>query len=335
MVMKLPSTLGDHHMKSILVFLLMCPLLSFAQESSTPFLEDMLDRSKEDLQNIIGPESQDMVPISAEVKQGKMYVMWGYHRGFHSRSDVTFKTPDGTFTLHNVRGVDRPSTALSSYIDPTKITVPQYNIRFGYMITDKVAIEVGTDHMKWVMDMSENYEISGSYDRRFWHGSTSYSLEELQQAGFNPPIHLEHTDGYNYPNIGVVYYQNLFTTMNKRWSAELGAGAGAGVLVTKTNIYIADGLDGSVRHNDNNFKLAGLGAHVDARLKISYHTQSGKQFFLMASARGVVGKVSNAPFLDNYGGSIEHSPIYSLQTGIMGGVSIPVFEGKKKKKMAR
>lgn len=295
-------------------------------------MREMRERSKADLQEIVGPDADEMVPISAQVHKGKVYVIWGYHRGKHSRSDVTFKTPDGTFTLHDVKGVDRPSNGLQSYIDPTKITQPQYNLRLGYMITDKVAIEVGTDHMKWVMDLSENYEISGNYDRPFWHGSTSYTIDELRASGYNPPIHLEHTDGYNYVNAGVVYYQNLFTSVNKRWSVDAGIGAGAGMLVTKTNIYIADGYDGSVRHNDNNFQVAGYGFHADGRFRVSYNTSAGKQFYLMATARGVYGKVDNAPFLDNYGGSIEHSGITSVQTGIMGGVTFPVFDGKKKKK---
>ncbi len=319
-------------MKFLFLTLILCPFLVFGQDCPEDFLREMRERSKADLQEIVGHEVEEMVPISAQVNKGRVYVIWGYHRGKHSRSDVTFKTPDGTFTLHDVKGVDHPSNTLRSYIDPTKITQPQYNLRLGYMITDKVAIEVGTDHMKWVMDLSENYEISGNYDRPFWHGGTSYTIADLRAAGYNPPIHLEHTDGYNYVNAGVVYYQNLFTSVNKRWSADAGIGAGAGMLVTKTNIYIADGYDGSVRHNDNNFQLAGYGFHADGRFRISYNTRAGKQFYLMATARGVYGKVDDAPFLDNYGGSIEHSAITSVQTGIMGGVTFPVFEGKKNKK---
>lgn len=318
-------------MKLIFLTLILCPLLAFGQESPEDFLRQMREQSKADLHDIVGPEAEEMVPLSAQVNRGKVYVIWGYHRGKHSRSDITFKTPDGTFTLHDVKGVDRPSSGLQSYIDPTKFTQPQYNLRLGYMITDKVAIEIGTDHMKWVIDLSENYEITGNYERPLWHGSTSYTIDELRAAGYNPPIHLEHTDGYNYANAGVVYYQNLFKSINKRWSVDAGIGAGAGVLVTKTNIYIADGYDGSVRHNDNNFQAAGYGFHGDGRLRISYNTRSGNQFHLMATARGVYGKVNNAPFLDNYGGSIEHSGITSVQTGIMGGVTIPVFNGKKKK----
>ncbi len=318
-------------MKFILFCVLFLPLLSFGQEAPVSFLEDMREQSKADLIDIVGEKADEMVPLSASVRKGKVYVTWGYHRGQHSRSDVTFKTPDGTFTIHNVLGVDRPSNSLRSYIDPTKFTQPQYNLHFGYMITDKIAIEVGTDHMKWVMDMSENYEVTGTYNRDFWINGQSYSLEDLREAGYNPPIHLEHTDGYNYPHLGVVYYQNLFNSINKRWSVDAGVGTGLGMLVTKTNIYIADGLDGSVRHNDNNYKIAGYGFHADARLRISFRTRNNIGVHLMGTARGVHGKVEAAPFLDNYGGTIEHTGINSLQLGVMGGVTIPVFEGKKKK----
>lgn len=320
-------------MKFLLLTLLLCPLMSFAQEQASDFLSDMRERSKEDLIEIVGEDVADeLVPISAHAAKGKFYILWGYHRGKHSRSDVTFKTPDGSFTLHDVIGTDRPSGSIRSYIDPTKFTQPQYNVRFGYMITDKIAIEIGTDHMKWVIDMSENYEITGNYDRSFWLGGQPYTIEELQTAGYNPPIHLEHTDGYNYVNTGVVYYQNLFTSVNKRWSVDAGVGAGAGMLVTKTNIYITDSYDGTNRHNDNNYHVSGYGFHADGRLRISYNIKGGKQIYLMATARGVYSHVTDAPFLDNYGGSIEHTPITSVQTGIMGGVSIPIFTGKNKKK---
>jgi hypothetical protein len=322
-------------MKPFLLMLLLSPLAALSQERGPEFLEEMRERSRADLQEIIGNEVDNMEPFSAEVKNGKMYVIWGYHRGFHTRSDITFKTPDGTFTMHDVKATDRPSSGVLTYVNPADITKPQYNVRFGYMISDKVAIEVGTDHMKWVIDLSESYKITGNYHRPFWIGGQAFTLDELKDAGFNPPLWLEHTDGYNYSNVGVVYYQNLFKSVNKRWSADFGLGAGAGALVTKTNIYIADGVDGSVRHNDNNYKIAGYGLHADSRFRISYNTRSGKQIYLLGTARGVYGKVEAAPFLDNYGGRIEHSGIYSLQTGIMGGVTFPVFDGKKKKNKRR
>ena len=117
-------------MKFILYCVLFLPLLSFGQEAPVSFLEDMREQSKADLIDIVGEKADEMVPLSASVRKGKVYVTWGYHRGQHTRSDVTFKTPDGTFTIHNVLGVDRPSNSLRSYIDPTKFTQPQYNLHF-------------------------------------------------------------------------------------------------------------------------------------------------------------------------------------------------------------
>lgn len=324
-------------MKTLILFsmLLLC-FTSFAQETSeenfTAEEQKLIDQSKADLDKVVDGGADKMVPIAVGRQKGQGYVIWGYHRGFHSRSDVTFNTPDGSFTIHNVRGTDRPTTVLKNYLNPADFTKPQYNIRFGYMLTNKLGIEIGTDHMKWVADMSETYETTGECDREFWLGDQSFSIAELQEMGINIPVHLEHTDGYNYPNVGVIYYETLFKTKNNRFNVDAGIGAGAGLLVTKTNIYINDGLNGEQRHNDNNFKIAGFGAHVDTRLKISYNTKSGKQFFIMGTARGVYGDVDKAPFLDNYGGTIDHTPIYSAQLGVMGGVAFPVLQGKSKKK---
>ena len=77
-------------------------------------------------------------------KEGKFYASSGFNRGYHSKADTTFHTPDGHFTIHNAHGDDRPSKDFSSYFFSTKA---QYNFRFGRYISDRWALEVGTDHL--------------------------------------------------------------------------------------------------------------------------------------------------------------------------------------------
>lgn len=64
--------------------------------------------------------------------KGKFYFYWGGNRGYYSKSDITFKGEDYSFTLQNVEAHDKPKGWHIDYINPTRITIPQTNLRLGY-----------------------------------------------------------------------------------------------------------------------------------------------------------------------------------------------------------
>jgi hypothetical protein len=274
---------------------------------------------------------QKLEQESGKQNGGMIYVMWGYNRGYHSAADTTFHTPNGTFTIHDAVGYDRPTKFGIAYLDPTQMSKPQYNIRIGYQFNEKWAVEIGQDHMKWVFDPSRQYEITGDYDKPLWGHVPFEQVKESGNAGF---VLFEHTDGYNYVHAGPVFTKNLFTTKNDRFRVDASAGAGLGLLVPKTRVRIWDEADGGLRDVDNKFKVAGWGAHVDGRLKMSYRLKNGKEFFVLGSARFSHGKINNALFLGSGDGKITQEPIYTTQVIVAAGTSIPVFDliGKKKKK---
>src|ERR1043165_81987 len=74
--------------------------------------------------------------LFTEDKKGTCYVYWGYNRDFYSRSNIHFRSPDYDFTVYKVKASDRPSSFGDVYFDPTRMSIPQYNYRFGYFITD-------------------------------------------------------------------------------------------------------------------------------------------------------------------------------------------------------
>lgn len=332
-------------MKAFLViFALLASSTAFACEGKDcEVIADMVEKSKSDLETVVGKdEVESYFPISAELKKSRLYIIWGYNRGFHSDTDTTFHTPDGTFTIHDARGEDRPSSGLGTYLDPSKFTQPQYNLRIGYTITSKWAVEIGTDHMKWIFVPDTGYKITGDYSRGVWvrnknpdgswSGDHPITFEEAKQTGNTDFVHFEHSDGYNYINGGVVYTQNIFTTRNNRFSLDIAVSAGGGMLLPKTRVMIRDQADGNWRDVDNKFHVAGWGLHADTRLKFTYRTKGGMEYFVLGSAREVYGKVNNALFLGSSDGSISQDPIYSFQVIVGGGVSVPVFERKKKKR---
>ena len=120
----------------IFAFLFLGLNLSFAQETdSTQEISDDFDFS--------------IKPMS---KKGQMFVFWGWNRAAFTKSDIHFRGNGYDFTLENVVAHDRPSELDWAYVDPGQISKPQFNFRLGYFIKDNLALVVGTDHMKYVMD---------------------------------------------------------------------------------------------------------------------------------------------------------------------------------------
>ncbi len=313
-----------------------------AIELSRSHLKDVV--KEKDLKELKPQKIEIDVPKNKDSKKtgGMIYITWGYNRSWFSKTDTTFHTPDGTFTIHGAQGKDRPTTELKTYMDPTKFTVPQYNFRIGYKFNSNFSVELGTDHMKWIFVPEGKYEITGNYDKPLWtrdhlangemgndHQTTFADAQAAQNADF---VHFEHSDGYNYPHLSALYTQKIFETRNKRLFGEVIGGAGAGVLVPKTRVMIRDGEYGNWRDVDNKFHVAGWGAHVDANLRIGYRLKNGNQFFLQASNRGHVGKINNALFLGSDSGRITQSPIYTYEVYVSAGYTINLDKKRKDKK---
>jgi hypothetical protein len=276
---------------------------------------------------------------NSEGHGGMIYVTWGYNRAWFGKSDTTFKTPDGTFTIHGAKAKDRPTTEFKTYY--RDLTIPQYNLRIGYRFNKRWSVELGTDHMKWVFVPTEKYNITGEYNRPVWlhtedaNGNwTSLqktTFAEAQAAGDATFVKLEHSDGYNYPHASVFFTETLLKTKNERFRLDGSVGGGAGVLFPKTRVQIHDTEDGTYRDVDNKFHVSGWGAHLEANAKVVYKAPSGREVFLQASNRGMVGKVNNALFLGSPDGSISQAPIYTYEVYVSVGVAQPLG-GKKKKK---
>jgi hypothetical protein len=273
---------------------------------------------------------------------GMIYVTWGYNRSWFKDADTTFKTPNGTFIIHKAHAEDRPSKELKTYV--TSFTIPQFNVRVGYKFNEKWSVEVGHDHMKWIFSPDQetklgnhDYKITGNYDKPVWiHDGkwTNYrqvSFEEAKAQKNASFVMMEHSDGYNYPHATAFFTDTLLKSKNEMFRMDGSLGAGAGLLVPKTRMRIADTEDGSYRDIDNKYHIAGWGAHVEANAKFVYAAKSGKEVFLQASNRGHVGKINNALFLGSEG-SISQAPIYTYEVYVSVGVSTPLDRKKNKKK---
>ena len=276
--------------------------------------------------------SQKMDQVTSEVNKDakplfhQVWFAWGYNRGFHSNTDVKFTTKDGTFMIHDAVGKDRQTAFGINWFNPTRISIPQYNLEVGVMFNKHWGMDFHADHMKYVFDNSLPYEITGNYNHLV---ATNTGVVTFDQAAANHDatwLRFEHTNGYNYPSLGLVYNQNLFQTKNNKFSIDARMGAGAGLVVPKTEVWIYQD-NPVVRYGiDNKFHVAGGGVHGDLRLKFTFWDS----FFIQIATRGTYIKVKNA-LVDGAEARIEHiQPIQSLE--VIGQIGYQYTFGKRKSK---
>jgi hypothetical protein len=211
---------------------------------------------------------QEKKPYS---RKGETFSYWGYNRSEYANSDITFKGIGYEFTLHNVVANDLPIPFKSDvYFDITKLSVPQYNFRYGHFFSDHWAISIGTDHMKYVMVDEQMASITG-------HISAKDSNPSIDVNAINPAyvgdfdhkpfkiekdfLTYEHTDGYNYASIELDRYDRLWKAKNDIQGVDWLVGAGAGVLVPRSDVRLF-----TVGQN-NHFNIAGFGVSLKAGLR--------------------------------------------------------------------
>lgn len=195
--------------------------------------------------------------VKKHTRKGAMFVFWGWNRAAFSNSDIHFRGQDYDFQLHNVVAHDRPSELSWAYIDPGQLSTPQFNFRVGYFIKDNLALVVGTDHMKYVMDQNQTVKFSGNISDPVYAAMVQNGEVDLNDSEF---LTFEHTDGLNYVNAGLEKYKSL--SSKKNIDIIWGYGAGIGVMFPKSNVK----LFGNKR--SDRFHVAGFG--TDIRTNINF-----------------------------------------------------------------
>jgi hypothetical protein len=219
---------------------------------------------------VLGSIISDAQVFKPLARKGQLYFGWGWNRGYYSNSDIRFTGDNYDFTLLDVSANDRQSEFDAElYFAPETITIPQTNMRLGYFLTDKIALSLGVDHMKYVMVNWVDVNIEGTLP--------NHDYDDLLHNGeiyLHPRfLKFEHTDGLNYINSEVEYFENVY--QKPKFQFNVFAGAGFGVIVPKTNVT----LMGYPRHDA--FHLAGYG--VDA--KLGFELVFFKHFFIKAEMK--------------------------------------------------
>lgn len=209
--------------------------------------------------------------------KGKFFISWGGNRESYSKSDVTFTGKDYRFTVADMRAHDKPKGWHIDYINPTKMTIPQTNLRLGYFFSDHYSVAIGVDHMKYVMTQNQTANVTGQINGPIHNDIYNNTPVDFSDESF---LTFEHTDGLNYINTEVSRHDDiskLFKIGNTdKIQINLTEGIGFGVLYPKTNTQLL----GKERYDE--FHLAGFGTSIKAGLNITFF----KYFYVQGELKG-------------------------------------------------
>lgn len=249
-------------------------------------------------------------------KKGEFYFYWGWNRAWYTTSDIQFTGTGYDFTLKNVVAYDRPSPFDAEiYFNPAQLTIPQYNLRFGYYFKNNLSISIGTDHMKYVMRNGQQVKINGFIENSSSAYNGMYDNEDITLS--KDFLIFEHTDGLNYANSEIRHHDRLYHSSQLEINAV--EGFGVGILYPRSNVTLLD-----FERNDQ-FHLAGYGIDVVAALNITFL----KHFFVQPELKG--GFI-NMPDIKTtkYSADKAKQHFYFTQFNVVFGVSLPLKLSKIK-----
>ena len=210
----------------------------------------------------IGQDSTTNKPTIGKRKHG-FYFYWGYNRANFSKSTIRFKGDGYDFKIKGMKAEDRQSEVDATYLNPTKITIPQYNYRLGYYLKNNWSVSIGFDHMKYVMVSYQDVEMDGYINKEY--NSTFGGEYNKETFSITPAfLELEHTNGLNYINVQLDKSMNLLGDTSRLFNLTGALGLGTGILYPKSDIKLM--------HNERNdqWHLAGYGVSAITNLRLTF-----------------------------------------------------------------
>ncbi|NNE56370.1 MAG: hypothetical protein HKN32_10135 [Flavobacteriales bacterium] len=249
----------------------------------------------------------------------KLYITWGYNRAYYNPSDIHFQGEGFNFTLYDVHATDIPEPFDAKvYLNPLKLTIPQFNFRLGYYINDKVAISAGWDHMKYKLFTNQVVKIEGYISPE---ASEVYGQEyPYQNIQLKPGlIQYEHSDGFNFVRLGLERYEPIWKSKKYNIEGVLFAGASAGLMFPWTDFR----FDGVRYRNWIHLSGYGFSGLLGARLEM------GEHFFLQARAQFGFSQLTDVLLQDDAKSRAQQKIVFFERAWSLGGY-IPWGRDKNK-----
>jgi len=207
---------------------------------------------------------------NSSLKKGQFYFSWGYNRSTYANSDIHFEGPGYDFTLANVVAKDFPTpiSEIKTYLNPSLLSIPQFNFHVGYFFKDNWAVSIGWDHMKYVMVNDQLSSITGSISGQVsspaitvnpnYAGTYQNQAFTINSKDF---LTFEHTDGFNYASVEIENYHTIWSSKKKNSKLDWVNGLGAGLVVPRSDVRL---FTVGANHFWN---VAGAGASIKTGLR--------------------------------------------------------------------
>ena len=167
-----------------------------------------------------------ILPALAQAAGSEWYFSWGYNRDFWAPSSIHVVQPalNNDFTVHDVKATDFAQWNDSGYIFDKGITVPQFNIRYGWFLESQheYALEFSIDHTKYNTTIGQTAHVSGMIN-----GLPVDQDSVLTSDYFNYRLH----NGANHIMLSLVKRTPLIGELNQSLSLSLLLKGGAGVMI--------------------------------------------------------------------------------------------------------
>ncbi|MEZ5198617.1 MAG: hypothetical protein R2764_20195 [Bacteroidales bacterium] len=211
-------------------------------------------------------QEKEKQKYSLKNPKGNFYVFWGYNRSAYAKSTIHLKSDTYDFTLY-----DMPEkVTVNNYLNPAYITVPQFNARVGFYITDKYVVSAGWDHTKYQTNEAVTTTISGTIDSSASEKYAGIYDNELITVYHDSLVKMEHSDGLNLIQFNFERHDLLITNKNENLGLSTILGAGLIFPMHWTNAKIF-----GIR-NDDRPHFTGIGFSLFGGVKFFFF----KRFFL-------------------------------------------------------
>ena len=241
-------------------------------------------------------------------EKGRIYILWGWNRAAFTRSNISFRGNDYDFRLKRVIAHDRPTpVSYNNYLKIDRLTIPQTNFRLGYFVRKDLAISFGFDHMKYVMDQNQVVKMTGNI-KKDGPFKGDYNGDKKLTEDF---LIFEHTDGLNYINVEGEKYFNLYQSNNNKCIIDAFFGAGAGILMPRTDVKLLN-----YERNDE-FHIAGFGLNTKMGIQATFFKHLVLKFEnkygyinmpdILLHKKGTAGRAKQAFFFAAFDGMIGGS----------------------------
>ena len=244
--------------------------------------------------------------------KGKFYFYWGWNRSAYTSSDMSFQGEGYDFSLGNVKATDRQTPfQWDTYFNPSTLSIPQYNMRFGYFFWNNYEVSIGVDHMKYVMVQDQSVFINGSIT----NSETAYDGEYV-----NEPLELkkdflifEHSDGLNYINASIKRFDDVYCY--KMLTIGVSEGIEVGGMMPRTNATLLS------KDRNDEFHWAGYGISALGSVRLTLW----KHFFIQSEVKGGLVNLPDVRTTPSVADKMRHRFSY-VQTNILFGFSLQLLK---------